>query len=310
MNEIIKFVDGDFELEVIRGDEDNITWLNAKEIALLFERDVTVIRRHLNSIFKDDILDEKENVKKLDIENSKKPVTYYNLDVILQVGYRVKSKRGIMFRKWSTGILKQYLTEGIAYNEKILKAHQKVLNIIPLLERNIDKIDGSDVLRVVHEYASALELLDDYDHQRIKRPEGNNKILYRPEYNELRELINHMSYNKESYLFGMERDDSFKSSINTIYASYDGVDFYETVEEKAAYLFYFIVKNHSFIDGNKRIAATVFLHFLYKNDILYTNEGNQVLAGETLVALTIMIATSKPEEKNIVIDLVMNLIKN
>lgn len=312
MNNTAKFVDGEFELEVKVGNENNIVWLNGKEISSLFNRDFKTINRHINDIYKSNELDRKSTISKFETvqkEGSRtiiRNINYYNLDMILAIGYRVKSDRGVKFRKWSSKILKEFLLEGVAYNEKVLEAHKKVISIIPILETNTHKMDGKEVLSVVKEYAKALSLLDDYDHQRIEKVNGNNTI-YTLEYNELRNFINNMRFTAESKLFGLEKDESFKSSINSIYATFDGEDLYSSLQEKAASLLYFITKNHSFVDGNKRIAAAIFLFFLSKNNYLYV-DNRKTISDETLVAVTIMIASSNPSEKNLMIDLVVNLL--
>jgi prophage maintenance system killer protein len=312
VNTTAKFIDGKFELEVTVGNEENIVWLNGNEISSLFDRDFKTINRHINDIYKSNELERASTVSKFEIvqkEGSRtitRSINYYNLDMILAVGYRVKSDRGVKFRKWSSEILKNYLLEGVAYNEKVLEAQKKVINLIPLLDRDTDKMDGKQVLSVVKEYARALNLLDDYDHQRIQKLHGE-KSTYILNYEELREFINQMKFKNDSKLFGVEKDESFKSSINSIYATFDGEDLYISIQEKAASLLYFITKNHSFIDGNKRIAAAVFLYFLSKNNYFYVNN-EKVISDETLVAITIMIASSKPSEKDIIIDLVVHLL--
>jgi prophage maintenance system killer protein len=312
MNTTAKFTDGKFELEVTVGNEENIVWLNGNEISSLFHRDFKTINRHINDIYKSNELDRASTVSKFEIvqqEGSRtitRNINYYNLDMILAVGYRVKSDRGVKFRKWSSEILKNYLLQGVAYNEKVLEAQKKVINLIPLLDRDTDKMDSKQVLSVVKEYAKALNLLDDYDHQRIEKLHGeeSNYVL---QYVELRAFIDEMKFKNDSTLFGVEKDESFKSSISSIYATFDGKDLYISIQEKAASLLYFITKNHSFIDGNKRIAAAVFLYFLSKNNYLYVNN-QKVISDETLVAITIMIASSKPSEKDILIDLVVHLL--
>jgi len=313
MNNTAKFVDGDFELEVKVGNENNIVWLNGKEISALFNRDSKTINRHINDIYKSNELDKESTISKFETvqkEGSRtitRNINYYNLDMILAIGYRVKSDRGVKFRKWSSEILKHFLLEGVAYNEKVLEAHKKVISIIPILERNTDKMDGKEVLTVIKEYSRALSLLDDYDHQRIEKISGD-KTIYTLDYDELRNFINKMSITVDSKLFGLEKDDSFKSSINSIYATFDGEDLYLSLQEKAASLLYFITKNHSFVDGNKRIAAAIFLFFLSKNNYLYV-DNRKIISDETLVAVTIMIASSLPSEKKLMIDLVVNLLK-
>ncbi|MBR4630634.1 MAG: virulence protein RhuM/Fic/DOC family protein [Treponema sp.] len=236
---------------------------------------------------------------------SDKPVAYYSLDVIISVGYRVKSKRGIEFRKWANSVLKSYILKGYAANDRRLEELKQTLQII---RRNEAELDTNQVLSVVERYTEALDLLDDYDHLCVKKPDGT-AATYRLTYEECRKLIDSMRFNSDSSVFGNEKDDSFKGSIGAIYQTFGGADVYPTVQEKAANLLYFVTKNHSFSDGNKRIAASVFLYFLDKNSLLLKN-GEKRIEDNTLVALTIMIAESKPEEKELMINLVMNFLNN
>ena len=229
---------------------------------------------------------------------------YYNLDVIISVGYRVKSKRGIQFRKWAASILKQYIINGYAVNENRL---QQLGDVIRLMKRAQETLDSKQVLTVIERFSAALDLLDAYDHQTMSRPEGSVAV-YVLTYEECRKVINQMRFGNESDLFGKEKDDSFKGSIGNIYQSFAGQEIYPTMEEKAANLLYFVTKNHSFFDGNKRIAATLFLYFLNCNGILYDDNGEKRLDDHTLVALTIMIAESRPEEKEMMISVIMNCI--
>mgnify|MGYP000967483782 CR=1 FL=1 len=227
--------------------------------------------------------------------------------MIISIGYRVKSKRGIVFRKWANNILKNYLLEGYAVNQKRLDYLQKQINLIDIASRideKVTSVEGSKILDVIIEYKKALDLLDDYDHRTLKKPKGTlNAVIIT--YEKCRKIIDSMKF--DSSIFGIEKDGSFHSSINAIYQSAFGKDVYETTEEKAANLLYFITKNHSFIDGNKRIAASIFLYFLKKNDLLYLNNDKR-LSDSTLVAITILIAESKPEEKEVIIDLIMNFL--
>ena len=228
---------------------------------------------------------------------------YYNLDMIISVGYRVKSKRGVEFRRWANNVLKQYVMQGYAVNQKRLN---DLGGVVRLLKRTESSLDAKQVLTVVEKYSTALDLLDSYDHQTLKRPKGNAST-YVLTYEECRKVIDSMRFGTESDLFGLEKDDSFKGSIGNIYQSFAGEEIYPSLEEKAANLLYFVTKNHSFVDGNKRIAATMFLYFLDKNGILFAN-GEKLIDDHTLVALTIMIAESRPEEKEIMIDVIMNCI--
>ena len=230
-------------------------------------------------------------------------VEYYSLDVIISVGYRVKSKRGIEFRKWANSVLKQYILKGYAANDRRLEELRQTLQIIRRTENQLDK---NQILSVIEQYTYALDLLDDYDHLSVKKPDGTS-ATYRLTYEEARKVIDSMKFGDASSLFGNEKDESFEGSISAIYQTFGGKDVYPTVQEKAANLLYFITKNHSFSDGNKRIAATMFLYFLNKNGLLFKN-GLKQIEDNTLVALTIMIAESKPEEKELMVNLVMQFL--
>ena len=226
-------------------------WLTANQMALLFDKDEKTIRKHINNVFSDEELDKNNNTQKMRVVGVKQPVPLYTLDVIISVGYRVKSKRGIAFRKWANTVLKQYIMQGYALNNHRL---EQLNSVIQVMKRTENQLDAKQVLYVIEQYTSALDLLDDYDHQCIKKPEGN-KNAYKITYEECMERIAQMRFRNESDLFGKEKDDSFKGSIGNIYQSFGGIDIYPTLEEKAANLLYFVTKNHSFLDGNKRIAA-------------------------------------------------------
>ncbi len=229
--------------------------------------------------------------------------------MIISVGYRVKSKNGIILRKWANKILKDYLIKGYAVNEKRLKYLEKTIKLIDIAGRIDTELKGSEaqeIIKVINNYSNALNLLDDYDHKRIVKPNGtknNNKITYE----DCMDVISKLKFNSDSNLFALERNEGLKSIIGAIYQSYDGVDLYPTIEEKAANFLYLITKNHTFIDGNKRIAATLFIYFLGINNILY-NKNEQIIDNNTLVAVTLLIAQSNPKEKDILIDLVMNFL--
>ena len=302
--ELVLFQDGDIILEVPVTPEDDTVWLSQAQMVELYGRDVSVISRHINNIFKEGEVDKCSNLHFLQIANSDRPVAFYSLDVIISVGYRVKSKRGVAFRRWANGVLKQFILRGYAVNEIRLKQLDEVVH---LLKRSQDSLDSKQVLSVIENYSRALDLLDAYDHQNMQRPVGNQAI-YVLNYEECREIIDSMRFGNDSDLFGMEKDDSFKGSIGNIYQSFAGVEIYPTLQEKAANLLYLVTKNHSFFDGNKRIAATMFLYFLDRNGILYDENGDKLLDDHTLVALTIMIAESRPEEKEIMISVIMNCI--
>ena len=244
-------------------------------------------------------------------EFSDKPINYYNLDIIISVGYRVKSQNGILFRKWATKILKDYMLKGYAINQKRLEYLEKTIKLIDIANRIDERLEGNDakeILKVIGEYSKALDLLDDYDHKTLKKIKGNideRKI----EYKECVDIINKLRFNEESTLFAIERDKGLESIIGNIYQSFDGQDIYKSIEEKASNFLYLVVKNHVFTDGNKRIAATLFIYFLNFYGILY-KENKQVIDNNTLAAFTLLIAESNPKEKDIIVDLVMNFLNN
>lgn len=302
-NEILVFKEGNLELDVSVSWEQDTVWLTQNQMAELFEKDRTVIGRHINNIYKSGELDKSTSVQKMHgsiVENNRPPL-YYNLDMIISVGYRVNSKRGILFRRWANSVLKEYILRGYAVNHNRINQLGEVIRI---MKRTENSLDAKQVLSVVEKYSVALDLLDDYDHQTMTRPTGN-RAVYVLSYDECRQVIDSMKFASNSELFGNEKDDSFKGSIGNIYQSFAGQDVYPTVEEKAANLLYFVTKNHSFSDGNKRIAATMFLYFLDKNGMLFA-DGNKLIDDHTLVALTIMIAESKPDEKEMMISVIMN----
>lgn len=300
-NEIVIFETEDKEVKLPVTVEDETVWLNQNQMIELFGRDQSVISRHIRNVFKEHEVDEKSNMHFLHIANSDKPVAFYSLDVIISVGYRVKSKRGVEFRRWANSVLKQYILRGYAVNDNRIKQLGEVIRI---MKRTEDELDSKQVLSVIEKYSNALDLLDSYDHQNMTRPQGN-RATYVLSYEECMEVIQRMKFGNESDLFGREKDDSFKGSIGNIYQSFGGKDIYESLEEKAANLLYFVTKNHSFFDGNKRIAATMFLYFLDKNAALFV-DGKKKIEDSTLVALTIMIAESRPEEKEMMVSVVMN----
>ena len=302
--ELVLFKDGDVSLEVPVIPEEDTVWLSQAQMVELYNRDVSVISRHIRNIFKEGELDKESNLHFLQIANADRPVAFYSLDVIISVGYRVKSHRGIAFRKWANRVLKQYILRGYAVNDNRMK---QLGEVVRLMKRTQESLDSKQVLTVIENYSKALELLDDYDHQTMKRPKGISSA-YVLTYEECRRVIDQMKYGQESELFGAEKDDSFKGSIGNIYQSFAGQEIYPSLQEKAANLLYFVTKNHSFWDGNKRIAATMFLYFLDRNGILYDEAGDKRLDDHTLVALTIMIAESKPEEKEMMISVIMNCI--
>lgn len=285
-------------------------WLTLDQISELFQRDKSTISRHIGNVFQEKELEREATVAKIATvqqEGSRqveRNIDYYNLDIIISVGYRVKSQRGVEFRRWANNVLKEYILKGYAINENRLK---QLGEMVRLMRRTQDSLDSKQVLSVIEKYSTALDLLDAYDHQNMTRPRGNSSA-YVLTYEECRQVIDSMRFGSESELFGKEKDDSFKGSIGNIYQSYAGVEIYPTLEEKAANLLYFVTKNHSFWDGNKRIAAAMFLHFLNRNGVLYNETGEKRLEDHTLVALTIMIAESRPEEKEMMVSVVMNCI--
>ena len=283
-------------------------WLTQEQMSHLFDTARSSIAYHINNIFKEGELSKDTSVEFFDrsLGKSSRPPAYYNLDVIISVGYRVKSQRGVEFRKWATQILKQYMIQGYAINKKRLDDLNKA---VQLMQRVSSSLDAQQVLSVVEKYSEDLDLLDNYDHQTMDRPNGN-QATYVLTYEECRKVIDNMRFGDESDLFGNEKDDSFKGSIGNIYQSFGGRDVYPSLEEKAANLLYFITKNHSFSDGNKRIAATIFLYFLDRNGSLFTADGKKTIDDHTVVALTIMIAESRPEEKEMMISVVMNCINS
>ncbi len=302
--ELILFESADKSVSLSVPFENDTVWLNQNQMIELFQRDQSVISRHIKNVFDEKEVEIESNMHFLHNAFSDKPVAYYSLDVIISVGYRVKSKRGVEFRKWANSVLKSYILKGYAANDRRLAELKQALQI---LRRNEAELESNQILSVVEQYTKALDLLDDYDHLCVKKPDGTG-ATYRITYEECKKVIDSMRFGAESSLFGNEKDGSFEGSIGAIYQTFGGKDVYPTVQEKAANLLYFITKNHSFSDGNKRIAATMFLYFLDKNGLLFEN-GIKRIEDNTLVALTIMIAESKPDEKEIMVNLVMQFLK-
>ena len=305
--EIILFETKDKSIALPVMVENESVWLNRNQIAMLFERDIKTIGKHINNALKEELAEQNSVVAKFATtasDNKKYMVEHYNLDVIISVGYRVKSKRGVEFRRWANSVLKDYIIKGYAVNHNRMSQLNEVIRVMKRVENSLDT---RQVLTVIERYSQALELLDAYDHQNMTRPKGTREA-YRLTYEECRKVIDSMKFGENSSLFGNEKDDSFKGIIGAIYQSFGGEDLYPSLEEKAANLLYFITKNHSFSDGNKRIAATIFLYFLDKNGVLFQN-GNKLIDDHTLVALTIMIAESNPQEKEMMISVVMNCLQ-
>ena len=312
-NEIILFENENIKLEVNVSDE--TVWLNARQISKLFERDYKTIRKHINEALneecKDSTIANFATVQKEGNRTITRSIEYYNLDVILSVGYRVKSNAGIAFRKWANKVLKDYLLKGYAINKQRLEYLEKTVKLIDIANRANERLENNEskeILKVINNYTKALDLLDDYDHRtltKIKGKTSNEKITY----NECLSIIKELRFNEESNLFAVERNNGLESIINNIYQTFDNKDIYPSIEEKASNFLYMIVKNHVFIDGNKRIAATLFIYFLFFYDILY-KDNKQVIDNNTLTALTLLIAESNPKEKEIIIDLIMNFLNN
>ena len=280
-------------------------WLTQEQMSKLFDTARSSIAYHISNIFKEKELEESTSVEIFDRSaNSSRPPKFYNLDVIISVGYRVKSKRGVEFRKWANSVLKQYILQGYAVNNHRIA---QLGEVIKIMKRTEDSLDGKQILSVIEKYSDALEMLDSYDHQTMTRPKGN-PATYTLDYEECMQVISQMRFGNESELFGKEKDDSFRGSIGNIYQSFGGQELYPSLEEKAAHLLYFVTKNHSFLDGNKRIAAAMFLYFLDKNGVLFV-DGKKLIENHTLVDLTIMIAESKPIEKDMMITVIMNCLQ-
>ena len=310
-NEIIIFENQNVKLEVNMKDE--TVWLSLEQMAKLFDRDKSVISRHIKNAFKEELNDSTvanfATVQKEGKRNVTRYIEYYDLDMIISVGYRVKSKNGIIFRKWANKVLKDYLIKGYAVNQKRLDYLEKTVKLIDIAGRIDEELKGDDareIIKVINNYKDGLNLLDDYDHRVVSKPKGTtSKDMIK--YEECMNIISKLKFNNDSSLFALERNKGLQAIIGNIYASFDGKDVYPTIEEKAANLLYLITKNHTFIDGNKRIAATLFIYFLNFYNILYKNN-KQIIDNNTLVAVTLLIAESNPKEKDILVDLVMNFL--
>ncbi|MFV8324816.1 RhuM family protein [Flavobacterium sp. ZS1P14] len=324
--EIYKTTDGETLIDVTF--KEDTVWLSQKQMAELFGRNRVAITQHIGNIFKEEELDEQVVCKDflhttqhgaISGKTQKKKIKYYNLDVIISVGYRIKSKQGTQFRQWATQRLKDYLIKGYAINEKRLKEvenkFQELKQTVQLLEnvvkaKEINGDEAQGLLKVLSDYTFALDILDQYDHQTLKIAATDTKELFKISYPEAMKAIKGLKTKfGGSNLFGNEKDDSFKSSLETIYQTFDGIDLYPSVQEKAAHLLYFVTKNHSFSDGNKRIAAFLFVWFLDRNGLLYHDAG-KIIDDNALVALTLMIAESKSDDKNMMVKVIINLINN
>ncbi len=307
-NEIVLFENQKIKLEVNVKDE--TVWLNREQLSKLFDRDIKTIGKHINNALAEE-LDNSVVAKFATTASDGKTyqVDYYNLDMIISVGYRVKSKNGIEFRKWANKILKDYLIKGYSVNQKRLNYLEKTVKLIDIANRIDDRLENNDakeILKVIGSYTKALDLLDDYDHRTVEKPKGNNsknKITYL----ECIEIISKLKYHENSKIFALERNKGLEAIIGNIYQTYDNIDVYKSIEEKAANFLYMIIKNHVFIDGNKRIAATLFIYFLNYYNLLYKDD-KQIIDNNTLTALTLLIAESNPKEKEVITDLVMNFL--
>ena len=310
-NEIILFENQNVKLEVNMKDE--TVWLNTEQMCKLFDRDYKTIRKHINNALNEELdnstVAKFATVQKEGLREVSRNIEYYNLGMIISVGYRVKSKNGIIFRKWANKVLKDYLIKGYAVNQKRLEYLEKTVKLIDIagrIDQELKSDEAKGIIKVINSYSHALNMLDDYDHKRLIKPVGtkDNKIIT---YEDCMDIISKLKFNSDSELFALERNQGLKSIIGSVYQSFDGKDLYPTIEEKAANFLYLITKDHTFIDGNKRIAATLFIYFLDFYNILYTEEC-QVIDNNTLVALTLLIAQSNPKEKEVLIDLVMNFL--
>ena len=310
--ELVKFTDNNFEINV-RADIDNDTvWLTQKEMALLFEVSIDNISLHIKNILKENELDISsiEESSVVQIEGNRKVnrrIKIYNLDMIISVGYRVKSQRGILFRKWANKILKEYLIQGYSINQKRISALNKTIEIQNKMLASSLNIEQEALVNVIEEYTKALDLLDNYDHQCLIKPKGNESI-YKLTYSDCRTIIDSMKFKTTSSVFGVEKEEGKLNGIlAAVYQNVFGQEVYPSLEEKAAHLLYFLVKDHPFADGCKRIAATLFLEFLNKNHALIKG-GKKIITNDTLVAITILTAESRPEEKDVMIKLIMNFL--
>lgn len=306
-NELILFETADKEIKLNVSVNDNTVWLNRNQLAELFERDVKTIGKHINNALKEELDNSVvANFATTASDGKTYQVEHYNLDMIISVGYRVKSNRGVEFRKWANKILKQYIIQGYAINEKRLEALQRTVSIQTKMLASTLEVEEIDVLKAVNLYTEALMLLDQYDHQSLNKPEGS-KPIYRITYEECRRMVDAMEDTFHSDVFGIEKEEGkVEGILAAVYQSVFGGDVYPSLEEKAANLLYFMIKDHPYADGCKRIAASLFLEFLNKNNFLY-KDGTKRISDGAMVAITLMIAESNPSEKDIMVNLVMNL---
>lgn len=311
--DLVRFTDNGFELDVRADSEHETVWLTQDEMAVLFDVDRTRIVRHVSNILREKELDkdstcaENAQVQLEGKRKVKRVIKLYNLDMIISVGYRVKSQRGIVFRRWALNVLKAYLVKGYAVNQKRLENLGKTIDIQNRMLAYSLNIDKEELSKVINEYTRALDLLDSYDHQTLVKPKGQQSA-YIMTYEEVREIIDGMKFSEMSNVFGVEKEKGkLNGIIEQIYQNVFGQELYPSIEEKAAHLLYFLVKDHPFADGCKRIAATLFINFLYKNNHLY-RDNKQIISNEALVAITILTAESNPNEMEIIVKLIMNLL--
>ncbi|MFA7083482.1 MAG: virulence protein RhuM/Fic/DOC family protein [Arcobacteraceae bacterium] len=318
MNNIVIYEDGNVELKIEFVDE--TIWLNQSELARLFDKDQSVISRHINNIFKDKEVDEKSNMQKMHIAYSDKPVNFYSLDIVLAVGYRTNSSKAIKFRQWATKILKQYLINGYAINkEKLQEQKLNELNqTLQLIKTSIEaKAISSDIskgfVEIISNYAKSWALLQGYDDQSLEEVINHKEHKFTLDYEEAKEAIGEfkkvlMQKKEATELFGQEKANEFKGNLLNIYQTFGGVELLASIEQKAANLLYYIIKGHPFNDGNKRIGAYLFILFLSKNKSLYKTNGELKINDNALASLALLVATSKPEQKDIIIKLIMNIL--
>ena len=308
-NEIVLFESRDGAVSLPVSVDSDTVWLSQAQMAQLFGKDRTVIGRHIRNAVSDGEIDPTTMCAKFahlaDNAAGSVKIEIYNLDVIIAVGYRVHSPRGVEFRRWATSILKEYLVRGYVVNRERMR---QLGQTVEVMKRVANSLDVDQVLDVVNAYSTALDLLDGYDHQTIEKPKTKGRSVELT-YEECRRFIDSMKFSADSPLFGNEKDGSFKSALGAVYQSFGGKDLYPSSQEKAANLLYLVTKNHGFSDGNKRIAAGLFLYFLKRNKLLLRKDGSKRIADHTLVALTVMIAESKPQEKELMVNLVMTFLK-
>ena len=311
-NEIIIFENQNLKLEVNMKDE--TVWLNREQMSILFDRDIKTIGKHINNALKEELdnstVAKFATVQKEGNREIKRNIEYYNLDMIISIGYRVKSQNGIIFRKWANKILKDYLLKGYVVNQKRLEYLEKTVKLIDIASRiddNLSNDNAKNIIKVINDYSKALNLLDEFDYNKITKPKTTKTNKEKITYEECIAVIKELSFKNNSSLFALERNKGLDQIINNIYSSFDNKELYPSLEEKASNLLYLIVKDHAFIDGNKRIGATLFIYFLNKYNILYKNN-NKVIDNNTLACMTILIAQSNPKEKDIIIDLIMNFL--